>query len=409
MANYIEAEVSVNGVKITPDHLPVQIFNRTIGVDFGFGCLGCSWCVTKRNPGRLDIQDGSYHNVLDAHRALKLVQSTWAYSKARLPIRLGNNTDGTLIPVKELREFYFGLPSDYPIALLTRGVHKPELTDFLNETGSNFVLCRTVTPPHPDIDYRVPMEKVLKGFVEAKCQKVLNIGPVAEATFKQTVDLIRSGAIPFGSQVIIAPLNLRKLPMEVVNSVNSRTVSKEQVETLEILARNRGYIVLRANNCAIAANNQIPSYEYPDINEIVRNEGMRSLTAGSPNHRDGLASTCPGCPNYDTCREHFKGVQNKASESTLMHELNRLGIAALAHNVINLGSRIYIENKDGIVPTKYETSYLSAMTRVLISWNDSAIQPDQRAIDRWLNNGFYPIVEAAKFATEVKNRNRGGV
>lgn len=391
---YPESYVEVGGVCTNPDSWPIQIRNGVISVDFGSGCLGCAWCITKRQAGRDIIQDTSYNNNLGAEAMLHMLSATRAFTEARLPLRIGNNTDGTLIPVPVLEEFYTGLPSDYPIALLTRGIHSSALNNFLADTGSNFILCRTVTPPHSSLAYKTPWGRAYESFRQSNCNKVLNIGPCAEETFEDTLAILESGQIPQGTRAIIAPLNRRLLSDDVLRSVTAKPITREQMQVLEETGRRNGLQIHRANNCAIADLTGRPSMEYGDINYPHGNE-YKSKTAGTSNHR-GLDSVCPSCTNYGICKPYF--------ESEIKPDIDRLTELAASIGINEIG---VIWNRPGLVVvdspwiTKAETSYLSGMLGVRVSARDSLAQPDTKAAERWMEQDFYPVQDAVRFGEKM--------
>lgn len=377
--------IEVNGVPTNPDAWPVQIRNGVISVDFGAGCLGCAWCITKRQPGRAEMQDTPYKNNLSANDLSDFLSETRAYTEAKLPLRIGNNTDGTLIPVDQLREFYDSLPRDYPVALLTRGVHSAQLTDFLETTGDNFVLCRSVTPPHPSLDYKVNLDKALRSFDEAKCQRILNIGPLTSGTVEDTRQLLQSGRIPQGTRVIIVPLNRRRIDDHVLANVPAEPITKEQMGELEAVAVEAGMVVHRANNCAIADFNRMPSMEYGDINgTVLYDREFDSKTAGTSNNR-GLESVCGNCSNFGVCA----GILNsrRVPDGKIKQLVTSLDIkeATIKHQAPGL----VVIDAPGI--TKAETSYLSGMLGVRVSGINSLAQPDSEAAKRWIRTGFYPV------------------
>lgn len=377
--------IEINGSPTNPDAWPVQIRNGVISVDFGAGCLGCAWCITKRQPGRAEMQDIPYKNNLLASDLSGLLSETRAYTEAKLPLRIGNNTDGTLIPVDQLKEFYGFLPHDYPVALLTRGVHSAELTEFLKTTGDNFVLCRSVTPPHPSLDYKVNLDKALKSFNEANCQKILNIGPLASSTVEDARQLLQSGKIPQGTRVIIAPLNRRRIDDQVLANVYAEPISKEEMGELEAVAVEAGMVVHRANNCGIADFNRMPSMEYGDINgTVLYDREFDSKTAGTSNNR-GLESICGNCSNFDVCAGAYDSRQ--ISDDTMQQLIATLDIneAVIRHQ----GPGLVVIDAPGI--TKAETSYLSGVLGVRVSGINSLAQPDSKAAQRWIRTGFYPV------------------
>lgn len=381
--------ININGKDTNPDAWPIQVRNGIISVDFGVGCLGCAWCIAKRQGGRDIMQNMPYKNQLSAENILSLLQQTKAFTQAKLPLRIGNNTDGTLIPVKELDIFYKAIPKDVPIVLLTRGTHSSELNKFLAKTGKNFVLSRSITPPHKNLEYQISWDKAFRGFKEASCQKVLNIGPLAQEAFEDTIAILRSGQISPDTRISIVPLNRRLIPDHVLATVTAQPITREQMEELERTAREKGLIVYRANNCAIAELNDKTSLEYGDINSDInyRNQ-FKSDTIGTSNNR-GLESTCPHCANYGRCKNHFQDRLIKIEE---LHEMTSLLGVPEAHLIFQTSGLIVID-APGI--TKSETSYLSGMLETRVTGINSLAQPNQQAVERWIESDFYPVEEVA--------------
>jgi hypothetical protein len=384
-----ESYIEVDNTLTNPDAWPIQIRNGVISIDFGAGCLGCSWCVTKRQPGRNLMQHLHYRNALNSDIMLSLLYKTRAFTEAKLPIRIGNNTDGTLIPVRILENFYRSLPVDYPIALLTRGIHSEELNCFLASTKKNFVLCRTITPPHLSIDYRLPWHKAFKrGFADVQCQKVLNIGPIVRETYDDTKRILESGLILPETRVIIAPFYRRLIPAEALTKVTAEPITNNQMGELEQIARDNGLKVHRSNNCAIADYNQRPSLDFGDINYDVHYiNAFQSKTKGT-SHNRGLDSICSHCANFEVCTTFYQS-KSSISENRIVDVAQSLGITniQIKHQVPGLVT-IYAPEI-----TKSETSYLSGILDTRLTSINSLAQPDKRAAERWIQSSFYPVKE----------------
>lgn len=386
-ARFPSSYVRINGRDTNPDAWPIQIRNGVISIDFGAGCLGCVWCITKRQKGRDVTQNISYKNLLSAENMLSLLQRTKAFTQAQLPLRIGNNTDGTLIPIRELDLFYKNIQKNVPVVLLTRGVHTSEFNKFLATTGKNFILCRTITPPHKSLNYKVDWDKAFQGFEKASCQKVLNIGPIVQETFQNTLAILQSGQIHAGTRVILAPLNRRLMPDHVLTTVTAKPIAREQLQILEQTARNNGLVVHRANNCAIADFNGRPSVEYGDINsDINYHNQFGSDTIGTSNNR-GLESVCSHCKNYDTCADHYYRSDRFITDKKLRELADLLGISDV--RLVSQTPGLVVIQASGI--TKSETSYMSGMLRTRVTGINSLAQPDQQAAERWMRSDFYPV------------------
>ena len=389
-----ESYIELDNTSTNPDAWPIQIRNGVISVDFGAGCLGCSWCVTKRQPGRNLMHHLQYRNVLNSDTMISLLSKTRAFTEAKLPIRIGNNTDGTLIPVNILENFYRSLPADYPVALLTRGIHSEDLNSFLASTKNNFVLCRTITPPHLSIDYRLPWHKAFKrGFADVQCQKVLNIGPIVSATYDEAKRILESRLIVPDTRVIIAPFYRRLIPEEALKKVTAEPITNKQVGELEQIARENGLMVHRSNNCAIADFNQIPSIDFGDINYDVHQINIFQSKTKGTSHNRGLDSVCSHCANFGVCRR-FYDSKRFTSEVRIVDVAQSLGITniQIKHQVPGL---VTID-APGI--TKSETSYMSGVLGTRITGINSLAQPDRCAVERWIQTSFYPIKEVVSLS-----------
>ena len=389
-----ESYIELDNTLTNPDAWPIQIRNGVISVDFGAGCLGCSWCVTKRQPGRNLMQHLHYRNALNSDTMLSLLSQTRAFTEARLPIRLGNNTDGTLMPVSILENFYRSLPVDYPVALLTRGIHSEELNSFLGSTKNNFVLCRTITPPHLSIDYRLPWHKAFnRGFADVQCQKVLNIGPIVKETFDDAKRILESRLILPDTRIIIAPFYRRLIPDEALTKVTAEPLTNKQVGELEQIARENGLRVHRSNNCAIADYNQRPSLDFGDINYDVHHTNVFQSKTQGTSHNRGLDSVCSHCANFEVCTTFYQS-KGLTLEDRIVDAARSLGITniRIKHQVPGL----LTIDAPGI--TKSETSYLSGVLGTRITGINSLAQPDKRAAERWIQTSFYPVKEVVNLS-----------
>jgi len=378
----------MNYEKANPDAFPIQIVNGVISLDFGRGCLGCKWCITKRQDGRVELQDMQYKNILSGEVLFGLLSKCLAFTEAKLPLRIGNNTDGTLIPVQELSDF-LGFVGDHPTMLLTRGMHSSGLQNTIVGRGTNFMLAHTVTFPHESLQYFLNAEKLLKCFLQARCNKVLNLGPICEENYEQVKGFVLSNVLPLGTRLIFAPLNLRKLPDSITTSVSAVPINIQQRMELENIALQQGYVVHRSNNCAHSEMASLQSLEFGDMNNGVLLSP--SLTSGTTNYND-QSILCELCRNLEVCKTDLNTFDidylNQLLEKLLLPDAK---ILAIGNKLLQIGL-------PGI--TKAETSYLSGMLGIRVTSPNSENIPSVRSLNRWQESGFYPVEEVLRIAPE---------
>ena len=103
------------------EFLPVKLKPGFIAIAFHLGCLGCNFCSVRYGNSRDVIFRSGLQRPypLTAAVLLPLLRAMPAFCEARIPIRLGNDTD-LRFEFDETIDMLDALPGDYPAAVLTR-------------------------------------------------------------------------------------------------------------------------------------------------------------------------------------------------------------------------------------------------------------------------------------------------
>lgn len=186
---------------------PIKLVGGFITVDQHVGCVGCRWCLSRRHGLWRDVfsrdthlQRGAFE---DAEEAYALLDRSIAFTRARVPLRFGHNTDASL--QWDFGEALYRLtPPSNPFIFMTRYPVTPPRAELFR--GQRNLLCKLSVPPRSEllgslVDPHIHLRSVA-GLPRENL--FVLIGPVAADGVDGARELMR--ALPPGTWADVKPL-----------------------------------------------------------------------------------------------------------------------------------------------------------------------------------------------------------
>jgi len=370
---------------------PVRLLGGFICVDMHIGCRGCSYCLNRRSPALARILDQRIRFRLrdmgvSVRHLFSLVEQTWSYSRASVPIRCGHLTDWRY-QIEETEAFYRMLPADYPFVVLTR-FPLGDRQRALARGQPNLLLHVSLTPPIPGRERdNQPPERVIESVASVPNENLFFMcRPLVSGNRRRNEELV--DALPPGSSA-----GFHGISTDGIRAATGLLgVSDEELGELRARARARGVRVLDFFGCALWRRLRRPFFKYEEA-------------AARPE------SGCVECPNLSVCRDQRSGT----TPPRIVTELRRLGIRPQC-TVVNQG-RVFVETSTPV--SRAEEIYLSMMTgspvtisSVARSAGKGVLIMSTSILDRWQATGFAPVSAlrdlSERIDREVAERTRLG-
>ena len=142
---------------------PIKLVGGFITLDNVAGCVGCSFCLSRRHPIWRHIFKGNIKidNVFDSPEgAYTLLRDMVPFYRARVPLRFGHNTDARFQWAFG-RQLYSLLPKEQPFIVMTRfPLEKEDLGWFKGQ--SNLLLKLSLTPSSKSLRVKSDVWSILK-------------------------------------------------------------------------------------------------------------------------------------------------------------------------------------------------------------------------------------------------------
>lgn len=356
------------------EFLPIKLSPGFITIAFHLGCIGCNFCSVRYGTRRDSIfrsnQQAKYPTSPAA--IVKCLSSMPSFA-ARMPIRIGNDTDYRF-EAEEVREFVSLLPSNYPVAVLSRFPVLDQDRSIFSKP--NVVLKLTATPRSDYLDCPDNALDVVDSLRFRTGPVVLTLGPIVADNFEATRECLR--------RVKPAPnvsIYLKMLNDEFHASLQTiPTVTRAQIVQLKTDVREHGLRHMSQLMCA--------------VNGVLGLTHKRVMDVPIDERQD-----CDRCASRLGCYSEDKLDTEKLD--VLLRGLSLRRVAEPERR----GYKDYFISVDR--PTGLgDEAYLSEMLKVKIKSSGTLagtagykVAALRDVLSRWDSNGFFP---AASLLAEVE-------
>ena len=356
--------------------LPIKLVPGFIAVDFVLGCVGCNFCVARRNPLIKEIFDTRAFTSLVPHEKaiFDFLFALPSFSSARVPLRIGNDSD-LAFQRESVRHLLTQLAPDYPAVVLTRFPIESDDAALFSEDHKNTLLKVTLTPKSRYVDSPADAFRVIESIEGVRGNLLVTIGPLVEDNFIGATNVLQALPQRPKLSVYLKPLDKEGLP----HLAQVPEISGERLRELEYLAEQRGF---RLNSFMLCLVFGPLGREDPRSVDIPKNE-LRH---------------CFWCDSRNLCwRDKPVALE---SFSAICAELG-LRVESVTHT----GFRAYKIAVDS--PTAYgDEAYLSYMVGRKIRFANTSegtlghtVLASPSVIRRWGDVGFLPVERLKRLAT----------
>ncbi|MCA9130842.1 MAG: hypothetical protein KDB22_27345 [Planctomycetales bacterium] len=351
------------------EFLPIKLTPGFISVAFHLGCIGCNFCSVRYGNTRDRLFSAGIQRKYPTSPGdiLRLLNKMPSFSRARVPIRIGNDTD-LCFEIEEVTEFLNLLPNSYPTTLLTRFPIKPSVARQIGR--DNTIIKLTATPYSPSLDCPDNSHEVIASAAHFDSPVVVAIGPITADNFDGCLNLLR--LIPRGENisVYLKPLNDEFHPsLKQIEAINDSQYRKLRSLIDELGVRHLSQLMCPVND-----------------NLRIHHKRVADVPLDEQRH-------CKLCSSNSLCFS-----SKPSTEGELLSELRVLGITPLErpHKV---GFKSWTVPVD--VPTAYgDEAYISELFGQKIKLSGTAtgtggaaFAASQEVLDRWDRFGFFPFTE----------------
>jgi DNA repair photolyase len=193
--------------------LPVKLVPGFIAIDFTLGCAGCNFCVARRNPLVNEIFERRTSRALvsDVSRFAAALSALPSYSRAKVPLRIGNDSDFAY-QRRPVRELLSAIDPDHPVVVLTRFPLERDDIEVLNRRARSTLLKVTLTPPSSYLDGFASPIRVLESAAAYEGNLLVTIGPLVADNFGSAAAIIDTLPQSERTSVYLKQLDKEGLP-----------------------------------------------------------------------------------------------------------------------------------------------------------------------------------------------------
>ena len=368
--------------KTSVELYPIKLVGGFIALDQFVGCIGCKFCLSRRHPfwRKAFTEHLEYTGPFDDPlEALSLLEQMKPFTKARVPLRFGHNTDALFQWEFGVR-LYKRLPEENPFIFMTR-FPLDEKRVKLFQGQPNLLLKQTITPNSLSLQMKTDVKGILEWVHRIPATNIFFlIGPLVTDNVQGARELI--DLLPKGAWIDIKPLTKKGIPgIEHIN-----VPSEAEIEILRKAARKRDMTVTDYFGCRFRIPLKRPFYKAYDAPGYVK-------------------IVCDTCENNIRC---FGKKDQQAIESAIRKEAADIGIELKASSWIGPGTTLF---NCEISASRGDETYLSEIFnhRVLLSSVPDGSQggsfclEDEAVHARWEQYGMFPTSSVAKLVQKILN------
>jgi hypothetical protein len=347
------------------EFLPIKLSPGFIAVAFHLGCIGCNFCSVRYGNSRDQLFAARVHRTYPTTPAeiVDLLRAMPSYAKARVPIRLGNDTD-LRFEMDEVVEFLDLLPADYPACALTRFPISERHAARLSRP--NVIVKLTATPASAFLECPDNAAEVIASAAWFDTPVVVTLGPVTANNFAECRRLLDAIPRKPNITVYVKPLNdefhpsLRSIPQ----------ITAEQYAELRQEITDRNFRHLSQLMCPVNEKLGLAHKRVSDVPEDER-------------------AHCERCASRDLCH-----VPEEVTVSSIRTVMASLGLTPVS--VTRKAFKSYVVAVDaasGYGDEAYLSEILGCkvkLTGTAAGTGGGAYAASREVLDRWQRVGFFP-------------------
>ncbi len=347
---------------------PIRLLGGFICIDTHLGCLGCSYCLNRRDPLLHRILNEGHHCDYRSigyppKRLAALIRESASFA-ARVPIRIGHLTDWHY-EVDDSIELLAHLPADYPVVCMTRFPLSSKQVEWLNGRRNTIVhvsLAPAITAASAD---RQNHQRIIESFAAIDPAKLfLMMRPLRKGAETEARLLIEQ--LPADAYFNCWKLSTNSIP----SMTTEQPMRPEQIDQLIAAGRGRGLRYRRFFGCLLRATAKAP---FPKATEALR-----------------LDSGCADCDNRERCQS-----ERPVAPEAVAALLKKLSIQA---TTISITEEIYIETEN--TTARAEEVYLAEQLGREVRFSTihrgttpTVVSLEHALFERWQGSGFFPVAE----------------
>jgi hypothetical protein len=299
------------------------------------------------------------------------------FTKARVPLRFGHNTDA-LFQWEFGERLYKSIPEENPYIFMTR-FPLDEKRIKLFQGQPNLLLKQTITPNSRSLNIKTHVKEILKWAYQVPAHNVFFlVGPLVKDNLNEAREIIE--ALPKGAWVDLKPLTKAGIP----GIEDIEVPSEREIEPLRDLARGRKMTVTDYFGCRFRIPLNRPFYKAHDAPEYVSVE-------------------CRQCENRMLC---FQEKDKEPLEHSIRREAAEIGLKLDSSSWLSPGTTLFACETPA---SRGDETYLSELFnhRVLLSSIPDGSQggsfclEDEEVHKRWEQTGMFPTSQVERRAEKV--------
>ncbi len=358
---------------------PIKVVNGFVSCDFMLGCYCCRFCLNRRYPDWHAMLETRkvYRNALSVERAAALLSQVKAFTRARVTLKVGHDTDMSL-EEPQAQALTDLLPADHPIVFMRRGALPSKHRAWYQRARPNLLMKLTLTPRSPFLDATADPFAILDSFRGIAQPMFFAIGPVIDENLEEARAVVR--ALPPGSRLWVRDLITKDIP----RFDKTVRVAEPPGESLRRYAVEQGHHIVHYLNCLVRAELGLPFHK-------------RGEFVSEPNpwqvrwsQHCKVLGRCGAEVPEDEARERIDDALGDL-DLTLDRPVERFGHKSYRVTVredVNFGDECYLRE---LTSLKCDLERLGRKTGTALSASIA---------DRWRNTHFFPVDEVLELARE---------
>lgn len=359
---------------------PIKLIGGFVAVDAHVGCIGCPWCLSRRNPLWVDAFARGLHAdppAVTPGTVAALLATMPSINRARVPLRFGHNTDAAL-------QWDFGarlyrlMPAQQPFVFMTRFPLDAERRALFADQPN--LLCKVSLSPAsrllpPAFDAGAVLRS-LEGVPTGNLYFL--VGPIAADGVEGAAELLRR--LPPGAWADVKPLTRDGIaPVQEVP-----LPSDAQLADLRELGTRLGLTITDFFGCTLRRRLGRPFYK---------------ADAAPPY----VARACAACAGRSRCAEPVDGAIDAIRRDARRWLGLRLGPATpLGRRVLRFQADEPCSRGDETFLSELHRHQVQLSTVPAGSEGGSFCREDDAVLARWEQTGFFPSRAVLDLAAQVR-------